>query len=56
MKKIKLKELIFDYHSPVDYNAFGGGFKPKGFWILNKQKVFNMIILICMVIIIIIVL
>lgn len=38
-----MKKLLFDYVSPVDYNPFGGGFKPKGYWIFNKQKLFNII-------------
>ena len=46
MKHINFKKLIFDYQSSVDYNSFGGGFKPKGYWILNKQKLFNLILLI----------
>jgi len=43
--KYRLKELIFDYHTPVDYNPFGGGFKHKGRYILNKQKLINLILL-----------
>jgi hypothetical protein len=47
MKHINFKKLIFDYHSPTDYNPFGGGFKPNGCWIINKQKLINLIFILC---------
>jgi len=50
--KHRLKELIFDYHTPVDYNPFGGGFKPKGWYVFNKQKLINFTLLLSVVIII----
>ena len=51
MKYIKLKKLIFDYNSSIDYNPFGGGFKPKGYWTLNKQKLINLILITSVIII-----
>jgi len=46
MKRINLKKLIFDYHTPIDYNPFGGEFKREGFWVLNKQKLINLVLVV----------
>lgn len=43
--KHRVKELFFDYHSSIDYNPFGGGFKPNGSYTINKQKLINIILL-----------
>lgn len=41
----KIKKIVFDYNEPIDYNPFGGGFKPDGYWTLNKQKLINLMLL-----------